>query len=251
MAERKRLKKSEMPIVHLLPNLITIAAICAGLTAIRFGFEGDYERAVRLILLACVLDGIDGRLARLLKCQSPMGAELDSLADFVNFGVAPGFIIYMWAFQDVNGFGWMAVLIYVICCVIRLARFNVDSKSEAEDKSDPNYFVGVPSPAGALLVMLPMFVSFLFTKEPLLWPEALALYMVGIGGLMISRIPTYSFKMMAVSRENVKYLLVGFVFLVAALLTYLWTTLLVLDLVYIGGVIWARKKSKGSVTNKV
>lgn len=251
MAERKRLKKSEMPIVHLLPNLITIAAICAGLTAIRFAFEGDYERAVRLILLACVLDGIDGRLARLLKCQSPMGAELDSLADFVNFGVAPAFIIYMWAFQDVNGFGWIAVLIYVICCVIRLARFNVDSKSEAEDKSDPNYFVGVPSPAGALLVMLPMFVSFLFTEGPMLIPEAMAIYMVGIGGLMISRIPTYSFKMMAVSRENVKYLLVGFVFLVAALLTYLWTTLLVLDLAYIGGVIWARKKAKTPVNQKV
>lgn len=250
MAERIRLKKSEMPIVHLLPNLITIAAICAGLTAIRFAFEGDYERAVRLILLACVLDGIDGRLARLLKCQSPMGAELDSLADFVNFGVAPAFIIYMWTFQEVNGFGWIAILIYVICCVIRLARFNVDAKSDAEDKSDPNYFVGVPSPAGALLVMLPMFVSFIFGGSHFLWPEAMALYMVGIGGLMISRIPTYSFKMMAVSRENVKYLLVGFVFLVAALLTYLWTTLLILDLAYIGGVIWARKKAKVPVSDK-
>lgn len=267
----KLLRRRETPIIRLIPNMLTIGAICAGLTALRFGFEGDFDRAVRLILLAAVLDGIDGRLARLLKCQSQIGAELDSLADFFNFGVAPAFIIYIWAFQDLRSFGWIAVLIYVICCVIRLARFNVDSKSEVKT-SDPRFFTGVPSPAGALLVMMPMFFSFIFVdgaaldasaldpaatatvagsggqtaapEAPSIASVAMAVYMVVVGLLMISRIPTYSFKMMAISRENVKFLIIGFVILVAALFTYLWATLLVLDIIYVIGILWALQKAK-------
>jgi CDP-diacylglycerol--serine O-phosphatidyltransferase len=238
MSEGPKPTRRDMPVVHLLPNMVTIAAICAGLTAIRFGFQGDFGRAVQLILLACVLDGVDGRLARLLKCESPMGAELDSLADFVNFGVAPALIIYVWALQDWSGAGWISILIFTICCVIRLARFNVGSKSETEIK-DPNFFVGVPAPAGAMLVMLPMYVSFMFSVEPVLRPELMSLYAVLIGLLLISRIPTYSFKVMVISRENVRYVLIGFVVLVAALMTYLWTTLVVIVIAYIIGVLWA------------
>lgn len=232
-----------MPIVNLLPNLLTIVAICAGLTAIRLGFQGDFERAVQLILVACVLDGIDGRLARLLKCESQMGAELDSLADFVNFGVAPALMTYAWAFQDMRNEGWIAVLIYSVCCVIRLARFNVGNKSEM-DKSDSNFFVGVPSPAGALLVLLPMFVSFLFSDATFVPAGLVAIYMISIGLLMISRIPTWSFKIMTIPREKVKYLFIGFVIIVAALLTYPWITLVVLDLSYIAGVLWAAKSRR-------
>lgn len=238
-----RKSKSDMPIVHLLPNLLTVVAICAGLTAIRFGFQGDFERAVQLILVACVLDGIDGRLARLLKCESQIGAELDSLADFVNFGIAPALITYVWAFQDMRNEGWIAVLIYTVCCVIRLARFNVGNKSEM-NKTDSDFFVGVPSPAGAMLVMLPMFVSFIFSDAPIVPPALVGIYMVGIGLLMISRIPTWSFKVMTIPREKVKYLFIGFVLLVAALLTYPWFTLVAIDLTYITGVIWAARSRK-------
>ena len=119
---------SHLTIVQLIPNMLTIAAICAGLSAIRFGIEGNYVLAVQLILAACVLDGLDGRLARLLNSDSKMGAELDSLADFVNFGVAPALVIYFWALQDLRGIAWITVLIYAICCVVRLARFKVNGK---------------------------------------------------------------------------------------------------------------------------
>jgi CDP-diacylglycerol--serine O-phosphatidyltransferase len=222
----------------MLPNLLTIAAICAGLTAIRFAFQSEFERSVQLILAACVLDGVDGRLARLLKSESKMGAELDSLADFVNFGIAPGLMLYFWALKDMPSAGWISVLIYTICCVIRLARFNVGNKSEFDD-ADARFFVGVPAPAGAMLVLLPMFFSFLFSNAPLIPVGLICLYMICIGLLMISRIPTWSFKIVSVPRDKAKFLYVGFVLIVASLFTYAWATLVLLDLAYIIGVIWA------------
>ncbi|MGB0904922.1 MAG: CDP-alcohol phosphatidyltransferase family protein, partial [Mangrovicoccus sp.] len=126
------IKKRSVPLIQLLPNLMTIMAICAGLTAIRFGFEGNYETSVRLILVACILDGLDGRLARILKAESPIGAELDSLADFVNFGVAPVLILHSWILSEFSGAGWIAALSYSICCVLRLARFNVSNRLETD-----------------------------------------------------------------------------------------------------------------------
>ncbi|WIY26359.1 CDP-diacylglycerol--serine O-phosphatidyltransferase [Parasedimentitalea psychrophila] len=243
MSDRSHSPRADLPIVHLLPNLLTFAAICAGLTAIRFGFQGDFERAVYLILLACVLDGFDGRLARLLKAQSLIGAELDSLADFLNFGVAPALILYVWGLQDMSRAGWIAVLVYAICCVLRLARFNVSSKS-GDDTVDTSYFVGVPSPAGAFLVMLPMFVSFLFPEMPSLPPLLIALYTVAVGLLMISHIPTYSFKNLAIMRDKAKFVVLGAVLLVAALLTYLWATLVFLNVLYILSILWALRASR-------
>lgn len=227
-----------MPVVMLLPNAVTIAAICAGMSAIRFGFQGQFQAAVILVLVAGVLDGLDGKLARLLKSESPMGAELDSLADFVNFGVAPALVIYAWALQGTNSAGWIAVLVFAVSCVMRLARFNIDSKSELGGQSG-NRFVGVPAPAGAFLVLLPMFVSFLFEDPELLPPGLVGFYMICVGLLMISRIPTYSFKKARVSRKSVKFLLLGFAFLAAALLTHTWATLIALDLAYAGSVFWA------------
>jgi len=228
----------EFALIQLLPNMLTIAAICAGLTAIRFGVQGRYVDAAQLILVACVLDGLDGRLARLLGSGSKMGAELDSLADFVNFGVTPPLVIYFWALQDIRGIGWMSVLIFSICCVVRLARFNVSSKSE-EEGQDSTYFTGVPAPAGALLVMLPLFVSFAFANAPLLPGFVISFYMVIVGLLLISRIPTYSFKSTRISRENVKFFLVGFAFVGAGVLTYAWITVVVLCIAYVGIVIWS------------
>lgn len=229
-------KRRALPIVTLLPNLLTIAAICAGLTAIRFGYQGDFERAVRLVLLAVVLDGIDGRLARLLRVQSKVGAELDSLADFLNFGVAPGLIIHAWALQDFRSAGWIAVLGYAVCCVLRLARFNVSSR-EATDKTG-DFFVGVPSPAGAILAMLPMYVSFSFSNAPLAPPALIAGYLLAIGLLMISRLPTYSFKNVSIYRENARFLVLGAALILAALFTYLWATMVFLTGLYVAGLVW-------------
>ncbi|MEO1502492.1 MAG: CDP-diacylglycerol--serine O-phosphatidyltransferase, partial [Pseudomonadota bacterium] len=145
---------TDLALVQLIPNMLTIAAICAGLSAIRFGVQGNYELAVLLIVAACILDGLDGKIARLVGGDSKMGAELDSLADFVNFGVAPPLVIYLWALQDMRSAAWLCVLIFAICCVLRLARFNVSNKADGVDQPD-DFFVGVPAPAGAILVLLP------------------------------------------------------------------------------------------------
>ncbi|NVO58650.1 CDP-diacylglycerol--serine O-phosphatidyltransferase [Rhodobacteraceae bacterium B1Z28] len=238
-------KRSEIRLIYLLPNLITIAAICAGLTAIRFGYEGNFEMAVRLVLAACVLDGLDGRVARLLNRSTAVGAELDSLADFVNFGVAPVLILHSWVLQDFQNAGWIAVLFYAICCVLRLARFNVSGRLEIDD-TPSEFFVGVPSPAGAVLVMLPMVVSFAVSGMPLTPPVVVAFYICLIGLLMISRIPTYSFKNMSISRFNAKFFLLGAAILAAALLTYLWATLTILTLAYVGCLVWAYRSSRKS-----
>lgn len=227
-----------LPIVNLLPNLVTLIAIAAGLTAIRFGLEGNYERAVKLILLAAVLDGLDGKLARLLNSDSKMGAELDSLADFINFGVAPPLVMYFWGLQEARSLGWIAVLVFTIACVLRLARFNVDNKSDDATEENHGYFTGVPTPAGALLVMMPMFLTFAFADEPFLPAGVISFYMMVIGLLMISNIRTWSFKALKISRNDVKFLMIGLIMLGAAVLTYAWITLFAIGLAYVGIVIW-------------
>ena len=238
MADPAPPSETEVSLTQVLPNLLTIAAICAGLTAIRLGIEGRYEVAVLLIIAAGVLDGLDGRLARALGSTSRMGAELDSLADFLNFGVAPALILYVWALDDTGGIGWISVLVFAVCCVTRLARFNVGSKAEGAPKSAA-YFEGVPAPAGALLVMLPMYASFVFAEAPVLPPVVISAHMVIVGLLLISRIPTWSFKTARVSRRNVKFLIVGAVVVGAALLTFAWATLIALCAAYVVTVIWA------------
>lgn len=231
--------ENEFTITGLLPNVLTLMAICAGLTAIRFGFRGDYVTAVQLIMAAGVLDGLDGRLARLLKSESKMGAELDSLADFLNFGVAPALVVYVWTLQEVRG-GWICALFFAICCVLRLARFNVGNDNN--DANDGSFFEGVPAPAGALLVMLPMYVSFAFIEAPIVPGVAVCAYLILIGLLLISRIPVWSFKKTRISRENAKYFLVGVAVAVAALLTFSWITLIVLCVAYVFYVVgaWVR-----------
>ncbi|MES0827074.1 CDP-diacylglycerol--serine O-phosphatidyltransferase [Ruegeria sp. SCP11] len=238
MTEPSEQEETGFALIHLLPNALTITAICAGLSAIRFGLQGNYVLAVQLIIAACVLDGLDGRIARLLSSDSKLGAELDSLADFLNFGVAPPLVLYFWALQDIPSTAWLAVLFYTVCCVMRLARFNVSSKSETCDQ-DSSYFEGVPAPAGALLVMLPMYLSFAFADAPLLPSILICLYMVFIGLLLISRLPTWSFKTTRISRENAKYFLIGVAVVGAALLTFAWATLIALCVGYVGMVAWA------------
>ncbi|XDA96584.1 CDP-diacylglycerol--serine O-phosphatidyltransferase [Sulfitobacter sp. LCG007] len=229
--------RPDVPLTNILPNLMTVTAICAGLTSIRYGLQGNFELAVLLILLAALLDGLDGRLARLLDSDSAVGAELDSLADFLNFGVAPGLLLYFWALDETPRVGWIAVLVYAVCCVLRLARFNVTAKS-GEARED-EYFVGIPSPAGAMLVLWPMFLSFATDSGPIIHGHLLAIYMALIGGLLISRIPTWSFKTLNIPRDGVRYVLVAFAFTGAAVLTYPWVTLVLGTLFYVGLVIWS------------
>ena len=245
MSEHSPKPRSELHLVQLLPNLMTISAMCSGLTGIRFAMTGQFETAVALILLAAVLDGLDGRLARLLRSESEIGAELDSLVDFVNFGVAPGLTIYLWGLHGLQSGGWIATLIYASCCLLRLARFNLGNRPNA-DRPALLHFTGVPSPAGAMLAMLPMYLSFMLDTGPW-WPPLLAIYMVVIGGLMISRVPTPSFKKVTVYAENVRFVFVGFVALVAALLSFPWETMVAVDAIYvavIGQAVWRARKGR-------
>lgn len=234
---------SEFSLFQLLPNALTILAICAGLTAIRLGVQGDYVLSVLLIIGAGIIDGVDGRLARLLGSSSKMGAELDSLADFLNFGVAAPLTLYFWALQDMRGLGWISVLVFSVCCVIRLARFNVTAKSD--EPRDSAYFQGVPSPAGALLVMLPMYLSFAIADRAVLPDTVICLYMIVVGLLLISRLPTWSFKTTKISRENVKFFLVGVAVVGAALFSFAWLTLIVLCLGYVAMVVWGWVRVRG------
>ena len=151
----------EIPLRLMVPNLITVLAICAGLTGIRLAFENRYELAVIMVLLAAFLDGIDGRVARLMKATSKFGAQMDSLADIVNFGVAPALVIYVFVLDQARSLGWIAALIYAIAAGLRLARFNVMAERENKASWQSEYFVGVPAPAGAMLVLLPVYVGFL------------------------------------------------------------------------------------------
>ena len=235
--------RKDQPFVQLLPNVVTIVAICAGITAIQQAFFGKYESAVILILFATVMDGLDGRLARALNSDSLIGAELDSLADFANFGVAPALVMYLWALQDLAKFGWIAVMVFAVCCVVRLARFNVANKSEQDDDND-GYFVGVPAPAGALLVMAPMYLDFAFSAKTHLPSGLISLYMVLVGWLLISRIPTWSFKALTISREHTRFLLVGVAILGAAILTFTWLSLVGLCLAYGVMILWGLWKRR-------
>ncbi len=231
--------RGELPLSHLLPNLMTVAAIVAGLTAIRFGLHGHFVLAVQLIIVAGVLDGLDGRLARLLRSESALGAELDSLADFLNFGVAPALVLYMWGFQAISDQGWIAAVVYAVCCVLRLARFNVGNKAQPGESSK-RFFTGVPAPAGALLALLPMFVAFAVGSGPtVLLGEVAALWLVVVGLLMISRVPTFSMKSATIHRENIRLFLIASVVVVTLLLSFPWITLAVLDGAYFLAIFWS------------
>jgi CDP-diacylglycerol---serine O-phosphatidyltransferase len=241
-----RRTRSELSFQQLLPNLVTVGALCAGLTAIRFMMQNRLEVAVALIGLAAILDAADGRLARLLNSESRMGAELDSLVDFLNFGVAPGLLIYIWALHDTRNAGWIAVVIYIVCCVLRLARFNVESRIESE-AAPTGFFTGVPAPAGALLVLMPLFAALASPAGPRAHDALIAIYTVLIGALMISRIPTFSFKATKIYADNARYVVVGFVFIVAALASFPWATLLGIDILYLGSIVlsWRAARKPG------
>jgi CDP-diacylglycerol--serine O-phosphatidyltransferase len=226
--------RGQVPVRVLIPNIFTLVGLCAGLTAIRMAIESRWDLAVAALVFAAFLDGIDGRLARLLKASSRFGAELDSLADFVNFGVAPAIIMFSWALEDLHSLGWVAVLVFAVCSALRLARFNVSLDRTDLPAWKGNYFVGVPAPAGALILLLPIYAQDLGLHLPSLTPLVL-FYTLGIALLMVSNVPTFSGKLIGqkIAREYVPPIFVLAALFVAMLLTYPSLTLAVGSLAYL------------------
>ena len=218
----------------ILPNAITLIGICIGLTSIKFAIDGKFAIAIIAILFAGLMDALDGRIARLIKGTSKMGKELDSLGDVVSFGVAPALIMYFWNLQYLDKFGWFVCLIYVVCVALRLARFNVNSEEEPSWKD--NFFEGMPSPAGGIIVLMPLVFSFSGYGELFLkinYDLLVPIFFIIVSVLLISTIPTYSFKRIIIPRSMTKFLLFGIVLFFGALLVYTFKILAISSLIYI------------------
>jgi len=218
----------------ILPNAITLIGICIGLTSIKFAIDGKFAIAIIAILFAGLMDALDGRIARLIKGTSKMGKELDSLGDVVSFGVAPALIMYYWNLQYLDKFGWFVCLTYVVCVALRLARFNINSEEEPSWKD--NFFEGMPSPAGGIIVLMPLVFSFSGYGELFLqinYDLLVPIFFIIVSVLLISTIPTYSFKRIIIPRSMTKFLLFGIVLFFGALLVYTFKILAISSLIYI------------------
>jgi len=224
-----------IPVRTLVPNLITLLALCAGLTAIRLSAEGKLEWALGAIVFAAVLDGLDGRVARLLKGTSRFGAELDSLADFVNFGVAPGLTLYFWSLHELKSAGWIAAMVFAIAAGLRLARFNVMIDDHDEPAWRGYFFVGMPAPAGAITVLLPVYMQFLGVPQLAIIPPVTFVYTLAIAFLMVSRLPVYSGKKLGtrVPPDLVLLVFIGVVLFFALLISYPWEVLTIGTVLYL------------------
>lgn len=221
-----------LPFNRLIPNILTVLALCAGLTAIRFALQGKWELAVFAIVIAGIFDTLDGRLARLLGGATQFGAELDSLSDFISFGVAPAVLIYAWSLQHAKGIGWVLAMVFAVCSALRLARFNTKLGVSDMPRWAYNFFTGVPAPGGAGLVMMPMMLSFQFGAGFFNQPAVNGVFMAVVAGLMISRLPTYSFKQFKVPHRMVLPMLLLVGLLAAMLITNLWLTLSLVGAAY-------------------
>lgn len=225
MMEARRRRLRGLHINRIIPNVLTLLALAAGLSALRFGLRGSWDHAVMAILVAGVLDGLDGRIARILKGASKFGAELDSLSDFICFGVAPAFLLYLWALGDAGRFGWALVLLVCICCALRLARFNTADEADEAAIYDRNFFVGVPSPAGAGFVLMPMVLWLQTDADIFRHPAMVAVFMLAGGGLMVSRLRTYSFKKIRIPEGWVLVTMLSVGLYLALLVSAPWTTM--------------------------
>ena len=230
--QRRLRRLRQIPVRVLVPNVITLLALCAGLTGIRLALEGRYEWALAAIVFAAMLDAVDGRVARMIKGTSRFGAELDSLADFFNFGVAPGLILYFWGLHALGNLGWIAAMVFAICTALRLARFNVQIEDPLRPAWSGNFFTGIPAPAGAIVVLLPIYLSFLRVSVPVV---VTLLYTLAVAGLMVSRLPVLSGKKMGtrVRPEMVAPVIIVSVLLIALLISYPWELLTVGSLLYL------------------
>ena len=217
---------------YLLPNILTLGGVCLGISSIKFSIDGNFSLAVTLILFAAILDALDGRIARLIKGTSEFGKELDSLTDFVSFGIAPVFILYFWELNTYGKLGWAIALIYSVCCVLRLARFNL-TKVENQQEWKSNFFEGVPSPAGGILILLPLIyelTDFSFKFEVKQFTPFLTIL---VALLLVSKIPTLSFKKISISSKTTIFLLLAAGLIFISLLFYTFETLLIFGIFYL------------------
>lgn len=236
-----------VPLRYVLPNLVTLVALCLGMTAIRFSAEGRFEQAVYLIILAAIFDGLDGRIARALKGTSRFGAELDSLADFLDFGVAPAMVLYFWSLNGIRNLGWFAPMVFAIACALRLARFNVALDDAGKPAWSANFFTGMPAPAGAGVVLLPMYLHFaVFDQmQGRGWAFVEIVYVLAVAGLMVSRIPFFSAKRVGrIPREQVIAVLFGVAVVVLLLATYTMGMLAVLTLCYLATIPFSIRRQR-------
>jgi len=228
--ERRKLRGRAVN--RLIPNALTLLALCAGLTAIRLAFLGRWELAIAAVLVAMIGDALDGRIARLMNATSEFGAQLDSLADVISFGVTPAIIIYLWAMGDAGGLGWALVLVFVMACALRLARFNVMLDDEEPAPWASRFFTGVPAPGGAALVLLPIVLSFELGEDILASPILNGFMLLAVAALMVSKVPTFSAKQFRVRPSYVGLALVGVGAFAAFLVSTPWVTLSLAGLAY-------------------
>lgn len=229
-------RRDSVSLRQLVPTMVTILGLCAGLTSIRFTMEGNYDLATKLILFAAAIDGLDGLLARRLQASSEFGAELDTLSDFLNFGAAPGLLVFQFALGTAEAAGWVFVLVYVVCVCLRLARFNVNRDTPPAGKP---HFVGVPAPGGAVLALVPAFLSFQGLFASPLHPLVYAIYLGIVGLLMISRIPTLSSKSIRISRAQAVPVLIGAAIVVGLVVTQFWLLMALAGLTYAAVIVFA------------
>lgn len=228
----RRRRLGEQPISRIFPNMVTLAGLCCGLSSIRFALDGRFELAVGFIVAAALIDGMDGRIARMLGATSLFGAQLDSLSDFLCFGVAPVIVIYIWQLHEVRGIGWAVVLFYTVCCALRLARFNTSLLNEARAPWEKQFFTGIPSPAGGGLCLIPLMI-FLQSDETLRIPSGiLVLYILLIAVLMASRIPTFSGKT-RIRHDLILPFMLAFGVVLVLLIIEPWMTLTVIGVIYL------------------
>ena len=232
---RMRRRLSGFSVNRMVPNVLTLLALCAGMTAIRFAVSGDFEAACYAILAAGIFDGLDGRMARLLKATSRFGAELDSLSDFVSFGVAPAAVLYLWTMSQLHSIGWAIVLFFAVCCALRLARFNTQLGAEPPPYAAA-FFTGAPAPAGAGLLLLPMFVSFEWGDWIPRSPYLNAVWISAVALLMVSTVPTMSLKRIRIPPHLVVPSLLGVGVMAGFFMTAPWPTLTFVGALYIGSI---------------
>lgn len=225
----------DISIRMLVPNLITLGAICAGLTGIRLAFEGRFELAIVAVVFAAIMDGLDGRMARFLRASSAFGEQMDSLADFVNFGVAPAMVLYLYSLQDMHSMGWIVALAFAICGCLRLARFNVMLDAPNKPKWHNNFFTGVPAPAGAILALLPIYLGLMGLERTIAVSWISAAYLLFVAFLMVSNLPTWSGKQLggSIARRAVLPMMIGVMLIIIFLFSYPWFFLTALTLAYL------------------
>ena len=233
MEENKKFKLvSSKKTRYLLPNILTLGGVCLGISSIKFSIDGNYSLAVIFILFAAILDALDGRIARLIKGTSEFGKELDSLTDFVSFGIAPIFILYFWELNNYGKLGWAITLIYSVCCVLRLARFNL-TKIDSKHLWKSNYFEGVPAPAGGILVLMPLIFELANLDFKFDIRNLTPYFAISIAILLVSKVPTLSLKKISISPKATAFILLGIGIIFISLLYYTFQTLLVFGLAYL------------------